>query len=62
MNIIALFAGLNLNKRYHAEYVRPYLLRKLKIDYPDQVRGVDITYLRLCKGFLYLFVIIDRYP
>ncbi len=61
MDIVALYPGPNLSKRYHAEYVRPYLLRNLKIDHPDQVWGVDITYLPLRKGFLYLFVIIDWY-
>ena len=61
MDIIALYPGPNLSKRYHAEYVRPYLLHNLKIDHPDQVWGVDITYLPFRKGFLYLFVIIDWY-
>lgn len=58
-DIIALFPGPNLSKRYHAQYVRPYLLRNLVIDHPDQVWGIDITYLPFQKGFLYLFVIID---
>ncbi len=61
MDIIALFPGPNLSKRYHAQYVRPYLLRNVVISRPDQVWGVDITYLPLRKGFLYLFVIIDWY-
>ena len=45
MDIIALFPGPNLSKRYHAQYVRPYLLRNVVISRPDQVWGVDITYL-----------------
>ncbi len=61
MDIIALFPGPNLSKRYHAQYVRPYLLRNLVIDHPDHVWGIDITYLPFEKGFLYLFVIIDWY-
>ena len=61
MGIKALFPGPNLSKRYHAQYVRPYLLKDLDIDHPDQVWGVDITYLPLRKGFLYLFVIMDWY-
>jgi putative transposase len=59
MEIMALFPGPNLSKRLHAQYVRPYLLRNLEIDHPDQVWGVDITYLPFKKGFLYLFIIID---
>lgn len=59
MDIIALFPGPNLSKRYHAQYVRPYLLRNLNVDHSDQVWGIDITYLPFRQGFLYLFVIID---
>ena len=61
MDIIALYPGPNLSKRYHAQYVRPYLLRNLVIDHLDQVWGIDITYVPLKKGFVYLFVIIDWY-
>jgi putative transposase len=39
----------------------PYLLHQLNIIRPNKVRGVDITYLRMKKGFMYLFVIIDWY-
>lgn len=59
MDIIALYPGPNLSKRYHKQYVRPYLLRNLIIDHEDQVWGIDITYLPFKKGFLYLFIIID---
>ncbi len=59
MDIIALFPGPNLSKHYHAQYVRPYLLRNLEINRVDQVWGIDITYLPFRKRFLYLFVIID---
>lgn len=37
------------------------MLNNLKIDHEDQVWGIDITYLPLNTGFLYLFVIIDWY-
>ena len=61
MGIYTIYPKPNLSKRYHAEHIRPYLLRKLDIVRPDQVWGVDITYLHLHKGFMYLFVIIDWY-
>lgn len=61
MGIAALYPKPNLSKRLHAEYVRPYLLKGLTIDHIDQVLGVDITYLPLRTGFLYLFVILDWY-
>jgi len=61
MGVYTIYPKPNLSKRYHAQYVRPYLLRKLNITHADQVWGVDITYLRMEKGFMYLFVIIDWY-
>ena len=61
MGIYTIYPKPNLSKRYHAKYVRPYLLRNLTIDHPDQVWGIDITYIRMKKGFMYLFVIIDWY-
>jgi putative transposase len=61
MGIYTIFPKPNLSKRFHAQYIRPYLLRKVKIVEPDQVWGIDITYIRMQKGFMYLFVIIDWY-
>lgn len=61
MGILAIYPKPNLSKRYHAQYVRPYLLRNLAITHPDQVWGIDITYIKMRKGFMYLFVIIDWY-
>ncbi len=61
MGIAGICPGPNLSKLLHAKYVRPYLLRGLKITHPDQVWAVDITYLRLQHGFMYLFAIIDLY-
>lgn len=61
MGIMTIFPKPNLSKRFHAQFVRPYLLRKLKITRPNQVWGVDITYIKMAKGFMYLFVIIDWY-
>lgn len=61
MGIQAIYPGPNLSKRYQAQYVRPYLLRGLTIHRPHQVWGVDISYLPMGKGFMYLFIIIDWY-
>lgn len=61
MGVRTLYPKPNLSKRYHKQYVRPYLLRNLDITYPDQVWGIDITYIRMKKGFMYLFIIIDWY-
>jgi putative transposase len=41
----------------HKKY--PYLLRGLKIDYPNKVWCTDITYLRMREGFIYLNAVMD---
>ena len=49
MGIYTIFPKPNLSKRFHAQYIRPYLLRNVTIVEPDQVWGVDITYIRMQK-------------
>lgn len=39
--------------------VHPYLLRGLSIDRPNQVWAVDITYIKVRNGFVYLVCLID---
>ena len=41
--------------------VYPYLLKGLAIDRPDQVWQVDITYIKMRRGFVYLICLIDVY-
>jgi putative transposase len=41
--------------------VYPYLLRGMAIDRPNQVWGVDITYIRLVGGWMYLVAFLDWY-
>lgn len=40
---------------------RPYLLRDLPINHPDQVWCTDITYIPMRKGFAYVTMIMDWY-
>lgn len=61
MGIMAIYPKRNLSKLGHAKYVRPYLLRGLKITKPNQVWAIDITYIPMKKGFMYLTAIIDVY-
>ncbi len=61
MGLRAICPGPNLSKRKHAEAVYPYLLRGLDITCPNQVWGVDITYIRQHKGWMYLFAVLDWY-
>jgi putative transposase len=39
----------------------PYLLRGLVVERPNHVWCVDITYIRMLRGFLYLVAIMDWY-
>jgi putative transposase len=61
MGVYTIFPKPNLSKRLHAQYVKPYLLRNLNITRPNQVWGIDISYVKMEKGFMYLFIIIDWY-
>lgn len=61
MSIEAIYPKKNLSKRGKAKYVRPYLLRGMKIEQPNQVWAIDITYIPMKKGFMYLTAIIDIY-
>ncbi len=41
------------------EALTPYLLRGLKVARPNQVWAMDITYIPMAKGFVYLAVVLD---
>lgn len=61
MGIEAIYPKRNLSKLGKARYVYPYLLRKLKVTRPNQVWAIDITYIPMAKGFMYLTAVIDVY-
>ena len=42
-----------------AKYKFPYLLRNLEINRPNQVWALDISYIPMERGYLFLLVIID---
>lgn len=44
-----------------ASYRYPYLLKDFYFERANQVWEIDITYLPMAKGFMYLFAIIDVY-
>ena len=44
-----------------AKYKYPYLLRNLEITRPNQVWSLDITYIPMQRGFMYLVAIMDVY-
>jgi putative transposase len=59
MGLRAIYPAPNLSKRAQQHRLYPYLLRGLKIERPNQVWGVDITYIRLRGGWMYLFAVLD---
>lgn len=61
MGLMAIYPKRNLSKLGKSKYVRPYLLRGLNITKANQVWAIDITYIPMQKGFLYLTGIIDIY-
>ncbi len=61
MGIYAVYPKPNLSKRNQQHKIYPYLLRNLPISSPNQVWAVDITYIMMSHGHMYLTAIIDWY-
>jgi putative transposase len=59
MGIEALYRKTNTSRRHPEHWIYPYLLRGLIIDRPNQVWAMDITYLPMARGFIYLAVVLD---
>jgi len=51
----------NMSKPGKGHKIYPYLLRKLKINRPNHVWAMDITYIPVQGGYLYLVAVIDLY-
>lgn len=49
----------NTSWKNKANYVYPYLLKNLEVKSKNQVWSIDITYVPMRKGFMYLCAIID---
>lgn len=61
MGLIAIYPGPNLSKRAHRAAVYPYLLKSVTANMPNHIWGIDITYIRLRGGWMYLVAILDWY-
>ncbi len=59
MDIAGIAPGPNTSQPAPEHPVYPYLLRHLDICRPNQVWGIDITYIRLDAGWMYLVAILD---
>ncbi len=61
MGIEALYRKPKTTKKHPQHCVYPYLLRGLSIDRPNQVWAMDLTYIPMARGFVYLVAVLDWY-
>ena len=59
MGIEAIYRRPNTSKRGAGHQVYPYLLRSITVDRPNQVWAMDITYIPMARGFVYLTAVVD---
>jgi putative transposase len=59
MGIQALYRRPNTSKPAPGHKVFPYLLRRLAVTRPNQVWAMDITYIPMARGFVYLVAVLD---
>jgi len=59
MGLEAVFPKRNTSKPHPGHPVYPYLLRGVTVNRTNQVWSMDITYIRLKQGFVYLAAVID---
>ncbi len=61
MGIAGISPGPNLSQRHPEHRIYPYLLRGVTAAYPNHVWSIDITYIRLVAGWMYLVAVLDLY-
>lgn len=61
MGLAAIYPGPNLSKHAHQAAIYPYLLANTTASAPNHIWGIDITYIRLRGGWMYLVAILDWY-
>jgi putative transposase len=59
MGIEALYRRPNTSKPEPGHTIFPYLLRKLPVTRSNQVWAMDITYVPMARGFVYLAAVVD---
>jgi len=59
MGIAGICPGPNLSKRGKEHHLYPYLLRHVQAAYANHDWGIDITYIRLRAGWMYLLAVLD---
>ena len=61
MGIEAIYRRPNTSKPAPGHKIYPYLLRNLIVDRPNQVWAMDISYIPMARGFVYLAAVVDWY-
>lgn len=61
MGIAAVGPEPNLSRRHQEHRVYPYLLRHRAITRPNEAWGIDLTYIRMDAGWVYLVAILDGF-
>jgi putative transposase len=59
MGIVAMVPQPGTSRRHRAHPVFPYLLRHRAITRPNEVWAMDITYIPMARGFVYLAAVMD---
>jgi putative transposase len=59
MGIEALYCKPNTSRSAPGHKIYPYLLRHLAVERPNQVWAMDITYIPMARGFVYLAAVVD---
>ncbi|WP_187182354.1 IS3 family transposase [Rhizobium sp. WL3] len=59
MGIEAIYRRPNTSKPAPGHKIYPYLLRKLAVTRPNQVWAMDISYIPMARGFVYLCAVVD---
>lgn len=61
MAIAVIYPKPNLSKAAKNHAIYPYLLKNFVVTRPNEAWSIDITYIKLNRGFVYLTAIIDWY-
>jgi len=59
MGVEAIYRRPNTSKPAPGHKIYPYLLRKLPVTRPNQVWAMDITYIPMKRGYVYLAAVVD---
>ncbi len=59
LGVEALYRKPNISKPAPGHKIYPYLLRKLPVTRPNQVWAMDIPYIPIARGFIYMATVLD---